>query len=131
MSLFILGVVFELLVALDALQEKNILTLLLLLIMQWSFVVYSALLPSQLITAVRGSNADVPDVRYYSKAYSIVIPAVIAGFTVAMMWLIWRLYGEFGWNLYKTLGADLRTKRMYAQYQGFVCLLKVLPSWDR
>ncbi|KAK4058844.1 hypothetical protein OIO90_000290 [Microbotryomycetes sp. JL221] len=124
MSLFILAVIFELLIALDALQEKNILTLVMLLFMQLAMVVYSSLLPSQLVTAVRGSNADVPFVRDHARAFSTVIPAVIAGFTIVMMWMIWRLYGEFGWNLYKSLGADLKIKRMYAQYQAFVCLLK-------
>ncbi|KAK4053803.1 hypothetical protein OIV83_001459 [Microbotryomycetes sp. JL201] len=124
MSLFILAVIFELLIALDALQEKNILTLVLLLFMQLAMVVYSSLLPSQLVTAVQGSNADVPDVREHAKTFSTVIPAVIAAFTLVMMYMIWRLYGEFGWNLYKSLGADLRIKRMYAYYQGFVCLLK-------
>ncbi|KAM0792302.1 hypothetical protein ACM66B_004990 [Microbotryomycetes sp. NB124-2] len=124
MSLFILAVIFELLIALDALQEKNILTLVLLLFMQLAMVIYSSLLPSQLITAVRGSSADVPDVREHAKAFSTVIPAVIAAFTLIMMFMIWRLYSEFGWNLYKSLGADLRIKRMYAQYQAFVCVLK-------
>jgi hypothetical protein len=113
MSLFILAVLFEFLVSMDALQEKNVLSLVLLLIFQGAMVIYSSLLPSQLATAIRGTNADTDIVDKRVRNYAIVIPAVIGGFTIAMAWLIWRLYEEFGWNLYKVLGADLKIKRMY------------------
>ncbi|ORY59421.1 hypothetical protein BCR35DRAFT_309283 [Leucosporidium creatinivorum] len=124
MSLFILAVLFEFLVSLDALQEKNILSLCLLLVFQCAMVIYSSLLPSQLATAIRGTNADTDIVDEHVRNYSIVIPSVIGGFTIAMAWLIWRLYEEFGWNLYKVLGADLKIKRMYLKFQIFLSILK-------
>lgn len=31
---------------------------------------------------------------------------------------------EFGWKVYKFLGADRRIKTMYAHYQIFLCLIK-------
>lgn len=113
MSLFILAVLFEFLVSMDALQEKNMISLSILLIFQCAMIIYSSLLPSQLATAIQGTNADTDIVDKHVRNYSIVIPAVIGGCTIAMAWLIWRLYEEFGWNLYKALGADLKIKRMY------------------
>lgn len=36
----------------------------------------------------------------------------------------WRIWQEFGWKVYKTLGADRRIKQMFANYQIFICLVK-------
>lgn len=87
-------------------------------------VIYSSLLPSQLSTAVRGSNADTAIVRQHVRSYSIVIPSIVGGFTIIMAWLIWRLYAEFGWDLFKALGADRAIKKAYFKYQIFLSLLK-------
>jgi hypothetical protein len=65
-----------------------------LLAFQIAMVVYSSFLPSQIVDAIRGSSADTDTVRHEVRAYSIVIPCVIAAFTLAMMWLVWRLYEE-------------------------------------
>lgn len=40
---------------------------------------------------------------------------------VALAWQVWR---EFGWKVYKFLGADIAVKRMFAHYQIFLCLVK-------
>lgn len=57
-------------------------------------IIYSALLPAQLATAIRNSSADTPAVRDHVRDYAIVIPSVIGGATLVMAWLIWRLYDE-------------------------------------
>lgn len=43
---------------------------------------------------------------------------------IAYIALGWRIWSEFGWKVYKTLGADRRVKRMFAHYQIFICLVK-------
>jgi hypothetical protein len=40
------------------------------------------------------------------------------------MALGWKIYHEFGWKIYKFLGADRQIKRLYARYQIFQCLIK-------
>jgi len=40
---------------------------------------------------------------------------------LACLWPIWR---EFGWQIFKTLGADRRVKRSYAWFQVLICVLK-------
>ena len=40
---------------------------------------------------------------------------------LACLWPIWR---EFGWEVFKTIGADRRVKKSYAWFQVFICVLK-------
>lgn len=40
---------------------------------------------------------------------------------LACLWPIWR---EFGWQIFKTLGADRRVKKSYAWFQVLICVLK-------
>ena len=49
---------------------------------------------------------------------------VISVAEIAYIALGWRIYNEFGWKVYKFLGADRRIKKMYASYQIFLCLVK-------
>lgn len=34
------------------------------------------------------------------------------------------LYREFGWSIYKRIGADRGVKKMYMWFQVFICILK-------
>lgn len=54
----------------------------------------------------------------------MTIPIVISVAEVAYIALGWKIWREFGWKLYKRLGADRQIKRMYAKYQIFVCIMK-------
>ncbi|GAA5944722.1 uncharacterized protein JCM15063_002381 [Sporobolomyces koalae] len=123
-SLFILAVVFELLVILDACQQKNIIGILCIVIFQFALLVYSAVLPRQLANALDGSNADTPTVRHLVQIYAVVIPAVIGACSLALTYLAWRLYEEFGWDVFKRIGADIKIRKCYQTYEIFVAVLK-------
>lgn len=51
-------------------------------------------------------------------------PIVIGIAQVAYVTLGWKIYNEFGWSVYKFLGADRRIKKLYANYQIYECLVK-------
>jgi hypothetical protein len=53
-----------------------------------------------------------------------IIPIVIGLAEVAFIALGWRIYNEFGWQVFKFLGADRRIKKLYAKYQVYECLIK-------
>ncbi|BGP13931.1 hypothetical protein JCM10213_002575 [Rhodosporidiobolus nylandii] len=124
LSLFILAVIFELGITLDAMQQKNIMSLFVLCFFQIAMLVYSSVLPSQLEEALSGSSADKEQVQHLTHIYAIVIPSVVAAATVAMSGMLWPLYHEFGWDVFKRIGADIAIRRYYVKYQVFVCLLK-------
>ncbi|BGP46099.1 hypothetical protein JCM10450v2_001939 [Rhodotorula kratochvilovae] len=124
LGLFILAVIFEIGITLDAMQKKNIMTLFVLCLFQFAMLVYSSVLPGQLEDALTGSNADTPHVQRLTRTFSIVIPAVVGFCSLCMTGMLWPLYHEFGWNVFKRIGADIAIRRMYLRYQVFVCLLK-------
>lgn len=51
------------------------------------------------------------------------IPIVIGCANLAFMVLAWFLYKDFGWQIYKVIGADRNLKKAHMHYQIFVCLL--------
>lgn len=53
-----------------------------------------------------------------------IIPAVIAVAEVAYIILGWSIWREFGWKVYKLLGADRQIKKMYMHYQILFCIMK-------
>jgi hypothetical protein len=58
------------------------------------------------------------------KTLNIIAQVIIGLSEVAFIALGWQIYKEFGWKVYKFLGADLRIKRIYAQYQIYLSLLR-------
>lgn len=62
-------------------------------------LVYSSVLPSQLREAISGTQAATPSVFRHVRAYSIVIPGVVGAVTLVMVFLLWKLYEEFGWEV--------------------------------
>lgn len=51
------------------------------------------------------------------KPYLIATPAVIALCTVGMVFVAWKLYQEFAWDILKNIGADYRMKKRFFHYQ--------------
>ena len=51
-------------------------------------------------------------------ALSIIVPVMIGVTEVVYCYLAWKLYKEFGWVIFKSLGADRRIKKMFLAYQG-------------
>lgn len=67
---------------------------------------------------VQGTSQTVP-VQVLTGA----IPAIIGCTSLVLAILSWFLWKEFGWQIYKTIGADRNLKRAHLQYQIYVCLL--------
>lgn len=51
-----------------------------------------------------------------------IVIAVVAASEIAVVVLTWFIWREFGWRIYRFLGADLRIRRFYLQYQIFECI---------
>lgn len=73
-------------------------------------------------------NSVVPDSSGISNipvhVLTTIIPIIISVAELAYIALGWKIWSEFGWKVYKLLGADRRVKRMFAHYQIFECLVK-------
>jgi hypothetical protein len=58
------------------------------------------------------------------KPLLIVIPVVTGIAQVGYTYLAYRIYQDFGWLVFKRLGADRKIHRYYFFYEVFACLLK-------
>ncbi|KAG0297802.1 hypothetical protein BGZ96_004731 [Linnemannia gamsii] len=59
-----------------------------------------------------------------SKPYEIAVIALMTIFASAFAFIAYKLYKEFGWSIYKKIGADLAMRDMYKIYQIFIMILK-------
>ncbi|KAJ2720686.1 hypothetical protein GGI07_004453 [Coemansia sp. Benny D115] len=66
-----------------------------------------------------------PNVLAAIRGQMIATIVVMAGMTVVFGVLAYFLYNNFGWEIYKRVGADMKIRRMYINYRALVLLLKV------
>ncbi|CAJ0839267.1 6109_t:CDS:2, partial [Entrophospora sp. SA101] len=57
--------------------------------------------------------------------HDFLLVAFLIIFAVIMAILCWRLYMEFGWSIYKKIGADVKIQKMYKTMLIFVMLIKL------
>jgi hypothetical protein len=67
------------------------------------------------IESVEGSNNNS---NLTPAIILLIIPACIGISQVAFVYLTWHLFKEFGWQIYKQIGADRKIKRVYLWYQS-------------
>ncbi|KAJ3235229.1 hypothetical protein HDU78_005300 [Chytriomyces hyalinus] len=59
------------------------------------------------------------------KAMLLAVPAIMAVFAVGYFAIFYNLYQEFGWKIYKKIGADPHMRYMYRLYQMFIMMIKL------
>ncbi|KAG8984675.1 hypothetical protein FRB90_005177 [Tulasnella sp. 427] len=126
LGIFVLAHFLQLVLALDAVYNKNTLQFLFLAFFNFSLLLYGSLQIvevngniTQMIKEQGATAASVP-----VNVLLIVVPIVIAIAEVFYIGLGYKIWREFGWKIYKFLGADRTIKKIYANYQVFQCLLK-------
>jgi len=123
LSIFAFAHLFQLVMAVDAVQARNTLQFFFLTVFNALFLVYAVVqifeIRQSLPQGTTGAISNIP-----VKDLTAIIPIVISVAEVAYIALGWKIWREFGWKIYKRLGADRQVKRMYAYYQIFVCLIK-------
>ncbi|EJU00837.1 hypothetical protein DACRYDRAFT_23155 [Dacryopinax primogenitus] len=129
-ALFVLAGVFTLYITLDALWHRNIITLVGMLLFTSGLCVFSGIQIREVRIALAYSNcqaehvATCMDLFNIVERFLIVVPIIIFLALAIYGWCTMRLFGEFGWAVFHTIGADPRIKHMYRFYEVFVCLLK-------
>ncbi|GAA5907766.1 hypothetical protein JCM5296_004529 [Sporobolomyces johnsonii] len=115
LGLFVLAHLAQLALAFDALVAKNTIQVVALLLFNTLFVVYAAIQIHEIRDLIDGSAL---------KVLVWFIPGMISLTELTYILTIWPIYKEFGWSVFKRIGADRRIKRCYAWFQVFVCILK-------
>jgi len=110
----------------DALRSQNTIQIIGICMMNFGILVYTGIQLDQIHVAIDTlASLHFLSEEFWDdmRGYLIALPCLICLFTVAMVFLAWKLYEEFGWSIYKQIGADLRMKRWYFLYQVLSTLL--------
>jgi hypothetical protein len=120
LALLIFGFIYQLCLTYDALSNQNTIQVIGLAIMNAGLIIYTGIQYQQVYHAfVTLSEAQFLPADYFSQVQGtlIALPAVLALFSIVLAFLAWQLYKEFGWKIYKQIGADPKMKRRYLTYQ--------------
>ncbi|KAI7858281.1 hypothetical protein BDC45DRAFT_554357 [Circinella umbellata] len=130
--LFILAQVFTLALVIDAIYQKNTIQLIALIAFELGMSAYSIIQYHQSSTLFDTDDANVQlVVAYLGDAYhasrwaEITMICIMIVSSMIFCFLAYKLYLEFGWHIYKKIGADLAMRDRYKMYQIFMMLLKL------
>ncbi|KAI7892379.1 uncharacterized protein EV154DRAFT_418738 [Mucor mucedo] len=60
-----------------------------------------------------------------AEKIEISLSVVLLTFAIIMSYLSYQMSKQFGWNIYKKIGADVQIQKMYRMFQFFVLALKI------
>ncbi|KAI8375892.1 hypothetical protein BD560DRAFT_488616 [Blakeslea trispora] len=60
-----------------------------------------------------------------AEKIEIALSVTILTFAILMSFLSYQMSKQFGWNIYKKIGADVQIQKMYRMFQFFVLALKI------
>ncbi|KAK0465316.1 uncharacterized protein EV420DRAFT_1513867 [Desarmillaria tabescens] len=122
LSIFAIAHVFQFYMAAEAVVTRNTLQFIALTLFNALLLLYAVIQIGEIKQNVDGASGGISDIPI--DVLTVIIPCVIAAAELAFMGLGWKIYHEFGWKVYKFLGADRRIKKLYANYQIYECLIK-------
>ncbi|KAH9451400.1 hypothetical protein MJO28_009089 [Puccinia striiformis f. sp. tritici] len=144
LAIFIIANIFLILMTIDLLLNKNVVQLIALCFFNTSMAIYGAVLPLQIARALHNPGGAISwngaregtscnmylscyGVQYLYgdiKAWIIAIPVIGGIVSILMGYLTWLIYKEFGWEIFKLIGADLGLKRILQKKYLFHMLQK-------
>lgn len=119
-GLYIFALLYESLLAYDALRRQNTFQLVGLCICNLGLFTYGILQLSEIKKTIMGSADSIALGKKIWAMYYIellLVPIFLGVGTVAMSFMTWRLRAEFSWSIYKNVSADLRMNRRFLTYQ--------------
>ncbi|KAF9102689.1 hypothetical protein BGX27_010907 [Mortierella sp. AM989] len=128
---FVFAQLFQLVFAWDAVRAQNTIELIGIVLFNLCCFAYSIFEISQTKTSLSEAGKRGFLMQDFSDLYSSLFPYLIVvvcviGLTQCLVaWLAYQLFQEFGWKIYKKIGADPNMKKMYRAYQIYLVLIKV------
>ncbi|KAJ8327281.1 hypothetical protein QVD99_008162 [Batrachochytrium dendrobatidis] len=115
--IFLMAQIFQIVLCWDALIKQNTMQIGSFVAFNLAILCYSIFQYAQLIKI---ANSDIG-----LTVPLIVILVIVAIFQCLFVFLASKLYHEFGWTIFKRIGADPYMRDMYRTYQIFVLLVKI------
>lgn len=126
LTLFIFGFLYILLLTWDALRLKNTIQIIGLCVSNLAIFIYAILQIDQIDKSIatlleagvlKHDEPEDRDVWAMCKPFLIAVPIVVGVVTIAMVFLAYKLYQDFAWDILKQIGADYRMKKRFLHYQ--------------
>jgi len=120
LAIFTLAHLFQAALALDAVYNRNTLQFIFLAIFNALLGVYAIIQIGEVKTLLgTEATSTIP-----INVLTITICVVVGLAEVAYIAFAYQIYGEFGWLVYKQIGANRRMKGIYGQYQVYQSLVR-------
>ncbi|KAF9898976.1 hypothetical protein BX616_003401, partial [Lobosporangium transversale] len=136
--LFIVAQLFQLILLCDAMFNKNTIQIIAIVAFNCAMVAYAGVQIKQatdiLVETPNDSLSNTildifkatpnPTIHHASLPYEIAVICFMVIFASGFAIIAYKLYKEFGWSIYKKIGADLAMRDMYKVYQIFIMIVK-------
>ncbi|OWZ67435.1 hypothetical protein AYX15_01581 [Cryptococcus neoformans] len=135
LAIFLLSQIFSLLYVFDALRSRNIVQLLLHIWLNFMLLLYAILQIPQTKVALEDvagccGNFDRctgPGSLFNVMKGILIVPPIVFGLALISFGILSRqLYFQFGWDVFRLVGASPELKKMHRAYQTLLSLLKLL-----
>ncbi|KAI9471896.1 MAG: hypothetical protein EXX96DRAFT_622086 [Benjaminiella poitrasii] len=125
LMLFIFSQVFQVALACDAVYNKNTIQIIAFILFNLCCFGYAVFQFKQVAEALKQQLGEAPPLVWSLQKLMIANPVIIGVCQLIYFYLGARLYLEFGWRIYKKIGADPDIRNMYRWYQIFLTVLKL------
>lgn len=122
LALFIFAEIYQLVLSSDAIRTENTIQVVGICFFNVAMLVYSSLQYNQIEDTARELN--IHQAFDACKRIIIAIPCVTAATLLILVFLTYQIHQDFGWSIFKQVGADIASKRRYLCYLIYVTLLK-------
>ncbi|CDH54876.1 upf0658 golgi apparatus membrane protein [Lichtheimia corymbifera JMRC:FSU:9682] len=135
--IFIICQVYQVGIAWDAVRMQNTIQIIAFILLNLCCLLYGGFQFQQISEALNdladhpGIGHDIPDSDVLDYLRTLITKLLIANVVVIgiceliYLYLGARLYQEFGWRIYKKIGADPEIRNMYRWYQILLTILKI------
>ncbi|KAG0039784.1 hypothetical protein BGZ82_006806 [Podila clonocystis] len=136
MLVFVFAQLFQLVLTWDAVRAQNTIEIIGIVAFNLCCFAYSIFEISQIRSSLFPSATESLQYEFFApgraqdlldsiKPFLIVVVVVIGVTQCLVTWLAYQLFQEFGWKIYKKIGADPNMKKMYRAYQIYLVLIKI------
>lgn len=111
MALFIFAGVYQIIIAMWALNRNNIAQLFMLAIFSFAMIIYAGIQYNQIVDIADSVSDPHMLTPGQIKGFLIAIPCIIGIESILLLLFTWRLYYEYNDDIFKKLGPDKSVKR--------------------
>ncbi|KAI9047236.1 hypothetical protein LZ554_008690 [Drepanopeziza brunnea f. sp. 'monogermtubi'] len=134
--ILVFAAVYSLAFIQDGLRRRSAIQVAVACVLNVALLVNSAIQPGKIHTSIASMSGsrdalDQPlvhlekDIWAEVRVVLVLLPCLVAVFTLLMVGLAWKIHGEFEWEVYRFIAGDPSMKRRFLAYQIYILLLKV------